>query len=311
MNRKPLILLLFLLVALTTVAQDTIVPQTFRYEDSKALQLDLYQPRETRPDSACVVFLFGGGFVSGSRSDKYVRHYCQQLAERGFSAVAIDYTLHLREVDFDTVNLFNMQGVFRDAINITASDCASAIDFICRHATEWGVAPQRIVLCGSSAGAIGVLQLDYCRANKLPPADNLPHSWKPGAVVAYSGAVFSDNGKPTYNTPPAPTFFLHGTADKIVHYKRFPPLLRKGLYGAKVLQKRFSKSGYPYWIFRYEDIGHEVAAIYSLTISEFCAFVDAALSGRQTFYDATVTDTKVRPTKWSKMNLFDLYGGNN
>lgn len=292
----------------STVA-DTVVPQSFEYvlRDGKPLMLDFYKPAAPRPDSACLVYLFGGGFYSGSRQNADVRLYCQSLAARGFAAVAIDYTLHLRSVNYDTVNLFNMTGVFRQAINMAAADCAAAVDFICRHAEEWGIAANRIVLCGGSAGAISVLQLDYCRANSLPAASELPQDWQPAAVVAYAGAIFAEKGNPSYATPPAPTFFLNGTKDKIVNYRKFPPVLRTGLYGAKKIQKTFRKNNYSHWIFRYDGIGHEIASLHNYTLPEMEAFVDATLAGRQMSYDATVRDNNVRPSKWTTMNVFDLY----
>ena len=293
------------------INNDTVVPQTYEYvvRGDRPMLLDVYRPDSPRPDSACVVFLFGGGFVEGSRDGDWVRNYCQKLVRDGFTAIAIDYRLHLREVNFDTVTLMKTQRVFRDAINITAADCAAAIAFICRNAGKFGIATDRIVLSGSSAGAIGVLQLDYCRANALPPAAELPQGWKPAAVVAFAGAVYADGGKPKYKTPPTPTFFLHGDKDRIVNYKKFPPMLRSGLYGPKKLHKVFEKNCYPHWCFIFEGIGHEVASLFLLMNDEFDAFVDKTLKGRQMFYDATVRDSKVVPTKWSKMGVFDLYKG--
>ena len=306
-------LLAFVPISLTSaqslVATDTVVPRTYEYavRNGKSLLMDVYSPRTPRADSACVVYLFGGGFYTGSRTDEMVRIYCQRLAKDGFTAVAIDYRLHLREVNFDTVTLRKTQGVFRDAINITAADAAAAIAYICAHADEWGVATNRIVLCGGSAGAIGVLQLDYCRANALPPTAELPANWQPAAVVSYAGAVYADGGMPKYKRSPAPTFFLHGDKDKIVNYKKFPPVLRSGDYGSKKLQKIFRKNDYPHWIFRYEGIGHEVASLHIYTLPEFEAFVNATLLGRLMYYDATVRDAKIVPTKWTKMGVFDLY----
>ena len=290
---------------------DTVVPQTFEYvmRGDRAMLMDLYTPKNPRPDSASVVFLFGGGFVMGSRTDAYVRSYCQMLAGHGFTVVAIDYRLHLREVNFDTIPLSRTQRVFRDAINITASDCAASIAYICSNAAKFGIAPDRMVLCGSSAGAIGVLQLDYCRVNSLPPASALPAGWKPAAVVAYAGAVYAEKGKPKYAQPPAPTFFLHGDRDRIVNYKKFPPLLRSGLYGPKKLHKVFEKNSYPHWFFVFSGIGHEVATLLFDMNVEFETYVEKTLNHREMFYDASVRDSKIVPTKWSKMGVFDLYKG--
>lgn len=290
---------------------DTVVPQTYEFvrRGDRSLLMDFYHPKEMRADSACVVFLFGGGFVEGSRDGEWVRNYCQLLARRGFVAVAIDYRLHLREVNFDTVTLMKTQRVFRDAINITASDCAAAIAYLYKNASRLGLATDRIVLCGSSAGAIGALQLDYCRANALPPADELPAGWKPAAVVAFSGAVYADGGKPKYKTPPAPTFFLHGDKDRIVNFKKFPPVLRSGLYGPKKLHKVFEKNGYPHWFFVFEGIGHEVASLFLSMNYEVEAFIDKVNKGHQMFYDAEVRDSNVVPTRWTTMGVFDLYKG--
>lgn len=290
-------------------AVDTVVPQTCTYvhRDGKPLLLDVYRPVVPRDDSACVVYLFGGGFVNGSRTEASVRSYCQSLARRGFVAVAIDYRLHLAAVNADTVRLGNVQRIFRDAINIAASDAAAAVAHLCRNANRYGIATNRIVLCGGSAGAISVLQLDYCRANSLPPALELPLGFRPAAVVAYAGAVYADYGRPKYLSAPAPTFFLHGDADKIVNYRRFPPLIPSANYGAKRLHRIFHRNGYPHWFFTFKGIGHEVASLHNYTIEEFVAFVDATLRGRNMSYDAKVSDSLVVPTEWTKMNVFDLY----
>ncbi len=319
MKRYTVLLLLALLMPACVQAagpvrkayRDSIVPQTYQYttRGDQPLLMDVYTPDEPRPDSACAVFMFGGGFVNGSRTDRNVRLFCQQLAHAGYTAIAIDYRLHLREVKGDTIRLTNMQGIFRDAINIGAEDCADAVAYICRNADAWGINPRRIVLSGSSAGAISVLQLDYCRANSLAPAAALPSGWRPAAVVAYSGAVYCDGRRLHYDSAPAPTFFLHGDKDRIVNYRKFPPLLRSGLYGPTKLHRLFEKKGYPHWFFIYEGIGHEVSGLMSYTIQEFDAFVDKSLAGSRMQYDATLRDANVRPSKWTSMNVFDLYRG--
>lgn len=322
--KRLLSLLLFVLPLMLTAAtldgpkqkkatNDTVVPQTFEYvvRNGKPLLLDLYRPSNPRPDSACVIYIFGGGFATGSRNDEYVRSYCQLLAKHGFTAIAIDYRLHLKEVDYDSVNIFNMRDVFSDAINFAAADAASAVAYICRHSAEWDIAEKRIIMCGCSAGAIAALQLDYSRCNSLPPTYSLPSGWQPAAIVAFAGGVYSDEGLPSYSKKPAPTFFLHGDIDKIVNYKKFPPILREGLYGAKKLHRVFEKEDYPHWFFRFEGIGHEVASYHMVMYDEFEVFVNKTLKGRSMHYDAEIHDDNLRPTKWSKMNVFDLYKGGN
>ena len=202
--------------------------------------------------------------------------------------------------------LTKLNDLFQVVIDMAAEDVAAACAFVVRHASELGINTDRIVLTGCSAGAISVLQLDYCRANALPQASALPQGWKPAAVVPYSGAIMS-KGKPKYATPPAPTMIMHGTKDKIVAYKKFPGILSHALYGGAYVYKRMVKQGFPTWIVRYEGVGHEVASFLPGSVDLFCGFVEQVFTGRVTTLDATMHDSKLLPTKWTKMTVIDLY----
>jgi len=314
--KRFLSVLTLLLVAGVTLAQtDTVVPQTYTYieRNGQPLLVDVYLPDNPRPDSACVFYLFGGGFVSGARNDAYSRQCCQLLAQRGFAVVSVDYRLWLRMMQDDpslangTKMLSADKNPFRTTIDVAAADCAAAIDYIFRKAAELGISTRRFILTGCSAGAIAVLHLDYCRANGLEPARELPPQFVPAAVIPYSGGVYTVNGRPRYATPPAPTCFFHGTKDRIVNYRKFPPLVRGGLYGTQRVQREFRRQGYSYWAMRFKGVGHEVAAVLPKTIQEFTAFVDATLEGRLMQYDATCHDSFITPTEITDMSVFDLY----
>ena len=72
--------------------------QTFQFvQRDSALFLDVWTPATPRPDSACVVALFGGGFVIGERDDSYQREVARVLTERGFTVVSPDYRLGLKD----------------------------------------------------------------------------------------------------------------------------------------------------------------------------------------------------------------------
>ena len=295
----------FTLLFLGSVSAQETYP--FVQRDS-TLYLDVYRPAQPRSDKACVMAVFGGGFVTGARNDGYQRKIAQLLTERGFTVVSIDYRLGLK----DTAKMATFSGLsgiqdrFQYCIDIAVEDCAAAVAWVCEHAGELDVDTSKIVLTGSSAGAITVLQLDWYRANSLPPASALPKGWKPAAVVPYAGAIMSD-GAPTWTTPPAPTLLMHGTEDKIVAYKKFPPVLSYALYGAKTVFKQMRNQDIPCWIVRFEGIGHEVATWLPGSLDFFCAFVNQALAGRITTLDATMNDSKLVPTKWTTMTLKDLY----
>lgn len=304
--RKNIVTFLLLLASLPLSAQEK---QTYRFvERDSALYLDVHRPEVPRSDRACVIALFGGGFVIGERDDELQLNIARQLTARGYTVVSPDYRLGLKDSALVASHrkLTQINDLFQVVIDMATEDCAAAVAWVVAHAGELNINPERIVLTGCSAGAITVAQLDYCRANGMPQAAVLPEGWKPAAVVPYSGAVMS-KGKPKYKTPPAPTMFMHGTKDKIVAYKRFPAVLSHALYGPATLYKCFKKEGLPVWMVRFEGVGHEVASFLPGSVDLFCGFVEQVFNGRRTFMDATMRDEKLVPTKWTKMTVIDLY----
>lgn len=279
----------------------------FVQRDGRSLYLDVYRPVHPRADRACVVYLFGGGFYNGARNDSESRETCAALTARGFVAVSVDYRLGLRETDMDTVGLFTLTRPFERSINWAVEDCCAAVAYLCAHADDLGIDTSKIVLTGSSAGAITVLQADYCRANHLAQASVLPSGFRPLAVVTYSGALLLRRGKLRYETPPAPTCLFHGTKDKIVNYNCFGVSTRQGLRGSSKVVKTFKRNNYPYWIMRFEGRGHEVCHYLPFTLDEFTAFVDAAAAGRRTHYDATCSDDALPTTPYTNMTIWQLY----
>lgn len=300
--KKCLLLLVTMLTVLCLRGQQTF---TYLERDTLSLKLDVYQPANPRPDKACVIYVFGGGFYSGERNSEHSMQCCRMLADRGFVAIAIDYRLYLRHAP--KVSVFKMHALFDTAIRYAVEDCSAAISWVCDHAQTLGIDTSRIVLTGSSAGAITVLQTDYSRCNSLPPTDALPRTFVPAAVVPYAGGIYCHNNGLKYNVPPAPTCFFHGTTDRIVNYNSFRGSFHKALYGANKVARAFTEQGYGHWILRFEDRGHEIASVLPQTIDEFCAFVNAALAGRVMHYDATCYDSDIRQSKWSTMHLLDLY----
>lgn len=306
---KPyrIIIALLLLSCLAATAQ---TKETYPFvERDSTLYLDVHRPAVARADKAAVLSVFGGGFVVGNRDDKYQSNLADSLVKRGFTVINIDYRLGLKDSVMVAKyhRLLDLDDLFQYCIDIATEDCAAAVAWVCAHADELDIDPARMVLTGSSAGAITVLQLDYCRANGLPLVSALPEKWKPAAVIPYSGGVMCRKRDLKYNTPPAPTLLMHGTKDKIVAYKSFGLPFHAKLFGSKTIDKKMNKQGIPHWFIRFEGIGHEVASWFPGSVDLFCGFVEQALSGRVTSLDATMTDSELKPTRWTDMSLFELY----
>ncbi len=276
-------------------------------ERDSTLLLDVYQPTES--NGYTVVHVFSGGFITGSRATQWDAAYCRQLAAAGYTAVAIDYRLGLKGVG--NVGIGNLQAL-ENAFYIAVEDCSAAIRWLVENASETGIDPQKIILEGSSAGAIAVLMTDYSRCNQLPYTSALPADWVPAGVVAYSGAIYSKQGKVRWEkAQPAPTLLFHGTADRIVNYKQLQ-FGKLGLFGANALAKRFKKYNLPYCIYRYTDLGHEISIGGPLTVDELNLFVKQYITdGRRMHTDITTKDDAYQPSEFSHKTVRDLYDKKN
>ena len=54
-----------------------------------SLFMDVYQPLYGSAKNQCVVFVFGGGFISGSRSEKSNVEFMQKMADKGYTAQSV------------------------------------------------------------------------------------------------------------------------------------------------------------------------------------------------------------------------------
>lgn len=285
--------------------------ETYKYvERDSALYLDVYKPVSPRADKAAVITLFGGGFYRGERNNLRQKETAQSLVEHGFTVISIDYRLGLKDsamVDSHK-KLLKVTDLFMYCINIAVEDCAAAVAWVCSNAERLDIDPSKIILTGSSAGAITVLQLDYYRANSMKESSALPDGWKPAAVVPYSGGILCRDSKLKYATNPAPTMLMHGMKDKIVSYKSFGLPFMEKIHGGKKVDKALKRQDIPHWFIRFEGAGHEVANWLPGSIDLFCTFADLTLSGRITTLDATMTDSNLKPSRWTNMTMLEMYG---
>ena len=311
---RPLITILFLFSLVLPVKAQNTLPECRTYEFVKrdsALYLDVYKPLNPREDKAAVISLFGGGFFSGARNNREMKQVAQALTERGFTVISIDYRLGFQDKEMVASHskLFKLTELFQYCIDIATQDCAAAVAWTCANADMLDIDPSRIILTGSSAGAIGVLQLDYCRANTLKDASELPAGWKPAAVVPYSGGIMCHKRDLKYETAPASTMLMHGKKDKIVNYKSFGLPFSSKLFGSKKVNKAMNRQDIPHWFISFEDVGHEVAIWLPGSVDLFCSFVDMSLAGRITTLEADIIDSDLKPAKWAQMSMLQLYGG--
>lgn len=268
MKERILVFALAIIAAATAVGQNM---QTYQYAERDTLQLymDFYSPEKVHDSTICLVYVFGGGFIGGHRDGTFEKAYFKQVVDEGFQVAAIDYRLGLRGVK--NLSIFHSEPL-ENAINMATEDAISAISYLLNHAGELKVNKDYIVMIGSSAGAITSLQTDYALCNGYLNSDILPEDFRLAGVVSYAGAIFSNQGKVKYlNHAPAPTMMYHGTADRLVPYKKIQ-FFNLGFFGTDALVKRFEDLDYPYFARRVVDYGHSVAAAGPLTVDDLVWF---------------------------------------
>lgn len=303
---KRLLMAILAVISLTTAAQTTPTTHEFARKDTSVLMLDIYRPASDIDNGTTVVYVFGGGFVMGERDASNNIPFYTELVKRGYRVIAIDYRLGLKGVG--RVSPLNPKPVFT-AVKLATEDLISATKYLIENHAALNIDTAKMVIIGSSAGAITVLQTDYEMSNRTKIAQSLPENFRFKGVVSLAGAVFSTEGTPVYARRPAPTMMAHGTADKVVAYKKIQ-IFKLGMFGTDALVKVFEKNGYPYYALRYVDAQHEVAEFpRAYNTDEICNFIDRAVDGTFTNQiDATVKDRYVQENfKINIGSLDDLY----
>lgn len=102
---------------------------------SDGLRLDLYYPKQVNDKNPLVISIFGGGWISGFKTDKFVPPMIQPINE-GFIVAVPDYTLSL-DAPFP-------QSVI---------DIKKCIAFLRSHSDLYKIDTNNITLWGESAGA--------------------------------------------------------------------------------------------------------------------------------------------------------------
>ena len=247
-----------------TAAEPVITPDgtyMFCKRDTCDLFLDVYNPAKGSETSIkgiqkpTIVFMFGGGFIRGTRDDESYNGWFRTMSENGYRVVSIDYRLGLKgsnKVGIAQVNVLDK------AIHMAVEDLFSATNFILENADQFGVSPDNIVISGSSAGAITVMQAEYEIANGTSWASVLPEGFNYAGVLSFSGAILSREGKVDYKKAPCATLMLHGTSDELVPYNQIK-VFNLGFFGGGKLVERFKKFGLNYNMYHFVGYGHEIA----------------------------------------------------
>lgn len=240
--------------------QAPVVKETCLYavKGADSLFLDKYVNAGIEKPEACVFFLFGGGFVNGQRDGDVYRNYFHTLAEAGYLVVSIDYRLGLKNVGKEAVaSPEQFIALLKNAIDMAVEDLYDATSFVLSRA-DWGVDPSRMIISGSSAGAVAVLQAEYEIVRKSVLAQRLPEGFNYAGVMAFAGAILSLDGELSFNEHTCPLMLFHGNGDSNVPYDKLEMGL-VGFYGSKHIADRMKVAERPYYFYNVNNAAHEIA----------------------------------------------------
>ncbi len=316
MKHLSAIILVFL-AALTASAQRVRIDITpsgeymFAQRDTCQLFMSVYDPApesDTRFEGKAkptILFIFGGGFISGDRNSRGYLPWFRKYNDNGYKVITIDYRLGLKGAG--NVGAGNV-GTIYNAIQIGVEDLFSATSYIIENAEALDVDPSNIVVSGSSAGAMIAMQAEWHICNRSGHAGMLPEGFNYAGIMPFSGAILSREGKIKYAKEPAPTLFFHGTDDKIVNYRSIK-FFKNRFQGASPLAEIFARNGYNYSIYRFEGNQHEIASAFLKTFPEQLRFLETnVIKGEKRIVDATVNDPSIKV--WGINSTKDLYRNN-
>lgn len=221
----------------------------------RAEKMDVYLPSNdhARPLPA-VLLIHGGGWRIGDKADQRERNIGSTLASAGYAVFSINYLLNVGErIDGKMVTT-------KVAWPQSLHDCKSALRYIRRHASTYGVDSNRIgVMGGSAGGSFAMLlgattDIDAMNAGGLFPEQSnavscivnlygVPDVQNHRAEI-FAGANDEETRQNARDASPVtwlhakmpPMLILHGTADALVNVDE-----------SRKLARRLQELGVDYW----------------------------------------------------------------
>ena len=247
---KRIILILSSLVLFLTAANAQQIKETHRYaiKGSDTLFVDRhYNPSKMKEgDTPAMIYMFGGGWAYGSRGGRF-----EYLTDIGVQVISIDYRLGLTEYGYNPAPA----DVMNKAIDMAFDDLTDAMVFVLKHAAEWGIDTEKIMLSGSSAGGITTLMAIYDICNGGPYSKKFPAGWMPAGYIGYAGGIIAKGQDLTWAKKPCPMLFFHGSADFSVTFD-----VKRGedqsVFGPNYIITQLHEMKVPYWLYVEIDGDH-------------------------------------------------------
>lgn len=242
-----------------------------------------------------IIFSFGGGWEGGARDDKGFSSIYEHFASLGYDVIAYDYRLGIkiakRRKEFTPSNGVQM---YLRAIRWGVEDLLDATSFVLKHADEWNIDKDQIVLMGGSSGATDSLVAEYNDANETDLArTHLPQGFHYAGVISMAGAFWLKAGTPlAFKIKPCPIMFFHGAKDQLVTYDEVQGPFSG--YGPVYYFRKFAGPDYPKWFVDYPQGDHIIAGLPAIDeLNEMDDFLQKFVKEHEQISIHTIEEDKV------------------
>jgi poly(3-hydroxybutyrate) depolymerase len=232
------------------------------------LKMDVYEPQgDTATARPLIIWVHGGSFIGGSKTDIDVATWSQEFAKKGYVCASIDYRLGFFPIDSANA----VKAVVR-----AVQDLKGALRYFYKDrltTNTFKVDTNHVFVGGSSAGAITALHVAYLN-DPCEISDYLS-----GSTITSLGGLEGTSGNPGYSSTVhgvlngcgalaryswlesgnVPLCSVHGTADATVKYNRGivnpgTPLMY--LDGSRMLHERACAVGVENKLFTFANAPH-------------------------------------------------------
>ncbi|MGQ8334981.1 alpha/beta hydrolase [Sunxiuqinia sp. A32] len=260
---KYMLLLVFVIAANVSFGQvmyrdsiySKVIKTTSEYTtyNNEKIGFDYYVAEGAKGKRPLILYIHGGAFAEGIRDFFTIADFANDAAHLGYAVASISYRLNLKGVGFGCDVSKEMK---IGAIDTASIDANRAIKHMLDNPQKYAVDPDKIILIGSSAGALTVLNMAYAHKDNV-----LPAGFKYAGVISMAGAVTTlDNI--TFETA-IPTQLFHGTGDIHVPYYTAPNGYCNSskenflmLYGPAPIAERLKGLGKTYYLFTAQGGSH-------------------------------------------------------
>lgn len=252
------------------------VTETYAVKDGEELKLDIYRPKnDTARSRPLIVFMHGGGFAGGTRTNEAEVKFAQAAARKGYVAVQISYRLTRKGQSFGCD--YEASGKI-ETFQKAAEDFMDAVQFMLKNAEKFRIDPEKVIVGGSSAGAEAVLNAVY----NAPLMFEDPQKYASidiDGVFSLAGAILDARYLTKENAVPG--VFFHGTEDNLVPYATAPHHLCAPtapgyliLDGSGTITKKLNELGQSYLLYSFEGGKHEHSGMPFNYLDEVFDFFD-------------------------------------